>query len=87
MSRFTVAAAGFLALLSLAVSGLTAQAQQQAPAQEQEGLAYCRADVQRLCQGIQPGGGRLMQCLKARENDLTVGCAKELQSMKARMGK
>ena len=59
-----------------------------AQAQEQEGqFAYCRADVQRLCQGVQPGGGRLMQCLKAHENDLTVGCAKELQSIKARMGK
>ena len=87
MERFTAAAACFLALLPLAVSGLTAQAQQQAPAQEQEGFAYCRADLQRLCQGIQPGGGRLMECLKAHENDLTVGCAKELQSLKAGMGK
>jgi len=83
MSRFTVAAACFLALLPLAVSGVTAQEQEQ----EQEGFAYCRADVQRLCQGLRPGGGRLMECLKAHENDLTVGCAKELQSMKARMGK
>ena len=82
MGKFTVAAACSLALFSIAVSGLTAQAQ------EQEGqFAYCRADVQRLCQGVRPGGGRLMQCLKAHENDLTVGCAKELQSMKARMGK
>ena len=80
MGKFTVAAACSLALFSIAVSGLTAQAQ--------EGqFVYCKADVQRLCQGIQPGGGRLMQCLKAHENDLTVGCAKELQSMKARMGK
>jgi len=28
-----------------------------------------------------------MQCLKAHENDLTVGCAKELQSLKGRMGR
>ena len=81
MSRFAAAATCFLALLPLAVSGLTAQAQ------EQEGFAYCKADLQRLCQGIQPGGGQLMQCLKAHENDLTVGCAKELQSLKARIGK
>jgi hypothetical protein len=87
MSRFTVAAACFLMLLPLAVSGPTAQAQQPTQVQEQEGFAYCKADLQRLCQGIQPGGGRLMQCLKANENNLSVGCAKELQSMKARMGK
>ena len=78
MSRFTVAAVCSLALLSVAASGPPAQSQ--AP-------AYCRADVARLCRGVQPGGGRIMGCLKTHENDLTVGCAKKLQSLKARMGK
>src|SRR5690348_5028261 len=80
MGRFTVAAACSLALFSGAALGPT----QQARAQE---FAYCRADLQRLCHGVRPGGGRIKQCLKAHENDLTVGCAKELRSMKARMGK
>ena len=80
MGRFTVAAACSLALFSVVVLGPipTAQAQQ---------FAYCKADIKRLCHGVRPGGGRLMQCLKAHENDLTVGCAKELKSMKARRGK
>ena len=81
MGKFTVAAACCLALVSVAASGPTA------PAQAQEQFAYCKADAQRLCRGVRPGGGRMMQCLKAHENDLTVGCAKELRSLKARMGK
>jgi hypothetical protein len=48
---------------------------------------YCKADVQRLCKGMMPGGGKIMNCLKAHENDLTVGCAKELKALKAKMGK
>jgi hypothetical protein len=48
---------------------------------------YCKADVHRLCKGTMPGGGKIMKCLKAHENDLTVGCAKELKALKAKMGK
>ena len=80
MGRFVVAAACSLALFSVAALGPTERAQ----AQE---FAYCKADAERLCHGVRPGGRRILNCLKAHENDLTVGCAKELQSLKARMGK
>ena len=80
MGRFIVAAACSLALFSVAASSPTA------PARAQE-FAYCKADAQRLCREVRPGGGRMLRCLKAHENDLTVGCAKELKSMKTRMGK
>ena len=49
-------------------------------------LAYCKADAQRLCAGTQPGGG-LVKCLKAHENEVSIGCAKELKKVKAEMGK
>lgn len=48
---------------------------------------YCKADIQRLCKGTKPGDGKIMNCLKTHENDLTVGCAKELKALKAKMGK
>jgi hypothetical protein len=51
------------------------------------GFAYCKADIHRLCRGMMPGGGKILKCLKAHENDLTVGCAKELKAMKAKMNK
>ena len=81
MSRFTVAAVCSLALFAIAASGPPARSQ----AQDQ--LAYCKADAARLCRGVRPGGGRMFGCLKAHENDLTVGCAKELKNLKAKMGK
>ena len=77
MSRYTVATVCSMVLFSVVTSGPPAQAQGQ--------FAYCKADAARLCQGVPPGGGRMLGCLKAHENDLTVGCAKELKKLKARM--
>ena len=76
--RIIVTAACALALFSLAASMPTAHAQE---------FAYCKADIQRLCPGVRPGGGRIVQCLKAHQNEVTIGCAKELKSMKAEMGR
>ncbi len=57
------------------------------PAAHAQGFAYCKADVGRLCPGVQPGGGRVIKCLKAHENEVSVGCAKELKKVKSEMGK
>jgi len=45
---------------------------------------YCMEDIERLCKGIQPGGGRLLQCLKANKKSMSVGCAQALQKMKGK---
>jgi hypothetical protein len=50
-------------------------------------LAACKADADRICPGVEPGGGRLIGCLKEHENDVTIGCAKELKAIKSKMGK
>jgi hypothetical protein len=76
--KLSATAACFLALLSFAASAPMAHARQ---------LAYCKADVRRLCTGIRPGGGRIAQCLKAHENEVSIGCAKELKQIKSKMGK
>ncbi|MGQ0446483.1 MAG: cysteine rich repeat-containing protein [Beijerinckiaceae bacterium] len=56
-----------------------------AKAQEMEDLkTYCMSDTERLCKGIEPGGGRLIQCLKSHEKEMSVGCAQALQKLKAR---
>jgi Cysteine rich repeat len=49
-------------------------------------MAYCKPDVERLCPGVQMGGGRIIKCLKAHQNEMTVGCAKALRKLKGRMG-
>jgi hypothetical protein len=56
-------------------------------AQRAEAMKYCKADYQRLCPGIQPGGGRIIGCLKAHKEEISIGCGKALQAMKAKMGK
>ncbi len=34
----------------------------------------CEDDVMRLCKGITPGRGRILQCLKDHENELSPEC-------------
>ena len=44
--------------------------------QEMEDLkTYCMSDIERLCKGIEPGGGRIVKCLKANKKEMSVGCA------------
>lgn len=51
-------------------------------AQQNDLMTYCKADIERLCAGVQPGGGRILKCLKAHPKDMSVGCAQALQKMK-----
>ncbi|HUB63574.1 MAG TPA: cysteine rich repeat-containing protein [Methylocella sp.] len=44
---------------------------------------YCKSDIERLCAGIEPGGGRIIKCLKANMKEMSVGCAQALQKLKA----
>ena len=43
----------------------------------------CTTDVEKLCPGIAPGGGKIAACLKKHANQVTVGCAKAIQKAKA----
>jgi hypothetical protein len=74
-------AASLLSLAAISFPGSNQTAKAADP------LAYCKADVARLCPGVAPGGGRLIECLKQHENEVTVGCAKALKAIKAKMGK
>ena len=76
--KLAAAAASAIALISLSTI---------AEAQMAELTKYCKPDVERLCTGVQPGGGRIVKCLKAHKMEVSVGCAKTLQGIKAEMGK
>ncbi len=71
------------ASLSLAALASTAPG---ALAQQAAAMKYCKADFERLCPGVQPGGGRVIACLKAHKEEISIGCGKALQAMKAKMG-
>lgn len=46
---------------------------------EAEGYkAACAADVRRVCQGVEPGDGRILSCLQERAQDLSEGCYQSL---------
>jgi hypothetical protein len=41
---------------------------------EPAGMGPCRADLQNLCAGVQPGGGRIRDCMKEHRAQLSAAC-------------
>ena len=76
--RFLAASLISLSLVASTTSSAFAQS---------EAMALCKEDVARLCPGVAPGGGKIIACLKQHKMEMSVGCAKALQAMKAKMGK
>jgi hypothetical protein len=66
-------------LLSLAVISPGSTQAAKAP------LALCKADAERICPGVAPGGGKIIACLKQHKDEVSVGCAKALKAMKTKM--
>jgi len=48
----------------------------QAPSQQAmaDARAACGTDIQKLCTGVQPGGGRILACLKQHKDQVSDGC-------------
>ena len=44
----------------------------------------CKADVEKLCSGIQPGGGRVAGCLKQNEAQVSAACKDALAKARER---
>ena len=44
-------------------------------------LGDCRTDVQKLCANVQPGGGRIVACLRQNKDKLSDACKQRLQQM------
>lgn len=71
-----------LVLVALAVAASAAPAAAQIPA--------CKAEIEKLCTGIAPGGGRIVKCLQSHESELSDGCKAvlaKLRSVTPAMGK
>jgi len=41
----------------------------------------CTEEIRTLCAGVQPGGGRILQCLKANEPKLSMACAQRFHDL------
>jgi hypothetical protein len=74
-------------LIRLLSAGFIASCMLTSPVKSQEMAdlrTYCMSDIERLCKGIEPGGGRIIRCLKANKKEMSVGCAQALQKLKAK---
>lgn len=54
--------------------GLIPFASHSALAQQAEVPAACRTDIPKLCPGIKPGAGKILECLKGKEPELSEKC-------------
>ncbi|MGK6312643.1 cysteine rich repeat-containing protein [Neorhizobium sp. DT-125] len=72
----------YMTVAFLVLSG-AANAQQISRQLALEVRSACEADVQKLCNGVQPGGGKLMQCLQQNASSVSKTCSARLMEIKA----
>ena len=66
----------------LAVLGFVAQVSVLAQSASMEAArAACSADLQQFCAGVQPGGGRMLACLKEHRDQVSPSCKEAVRSM------
>lgn len=66
----------------LSIATTAAAAAEPTPEQRQAVRAACQADLMKVCAGIQPGGGRIAACAKAKFDQLSPPCQQALMAMK-----
>ena len=49
--------------------------------------AACKDDVQKFCKDVQPGGGRIIGCLKEHREEVSDACKARLAQMRVRKPK
>jgi hypothetical protein len=79
---FVVRRIALASFMVLTVAG--AAAAQQAGGAAAQLRTACQVDAKKHCDGIQPGGGRLLQCLKGKQTELSPACQTALKSAPAR---
>ncbi len=77
-----VALAGFVSIAACASCFAQGQLEPQVtPQMRREAVAImqaCRADYDRICGNVQPGGGRILACLHLHSSELSPGCAQAI---------
>jgi hypothetical protein len=69
--------------LLLVLVATSVSAQELSFSQKLQLRADCKADISRLCPGIAPGGGRLIQCIKTQKDQLSTPCATTIAKLVA----
>jgi|tagenome__1003787_1003787.scaffolds.fasta_scaffold20656058_2 hypothetical protein len=71
--RFPAVFPAVLAPLSL-IGALVIAPAPDAKAQTADQRAACQGDAKKLCVGVSPGGGRILECLAKQKDKLTDPC-------------
>jgi len=72
-----------LAVLSLISVALPVAAADNPQRQEFAALrSACKADIERLCPDVEPGQGRIKDCLMSRKEEMSAGCIEALREFK-----
>ena len=82
-ARAAAAAALFLGAAGLAAAQQPANSQMMMSGPVKQA---CAGDVKTLCPGVEPGGGRLMQCLHQNSEKVSPKCKSALAEAKAARG-
>ncbi|GLK72375.1 hypothetical protein KHC23_19575 [Ancylobacter dichloromethanicus] len=85
MDRALLFRAGLVLALATLLGGAFAggaSAQNLSRAQMQAIRAACEADIRSTCPGVQPGGGRILQCIKANPDKISQPCKDALVAAK-----
>ena len=73
-----------VALVALALSSASGAFAQGEPQQQGEDASgrrrACHEDVQKLCAGIERGGGHILECLAANKDKLSDECRKRVEA-------
>ena len=78
LARLPKTLAAALAVAGCLAVAMPAVAQQPAPAAGQVLKEACKGDYKALCSNVQPGGGRIVTCLKQQADKLSPGCKQAL---------
>jgi Cysteine rich repeat len=74
--RLLLSARLMLNMLSLGTTLLSSAALAQTAAER----AACQADFAKYCKGVEPGGGRIIECLAKQMEKLTPDCQKVVKA-------
>lgn len=80
--RDVTLAASAAAVLTMALAALVPPAAAQSMPPEALRQA-CGGDVRKLCAGVKPGEGRIVQCLAAKPDQVSPACKSALQQAQA----
>ena len=72
---------GFFGVFMMtALLSFSAQAEQME--QRGHGSTACKADIEKFCKDVKPGGGAIMKCLKEHDAELSAECKDRESAMK-----